>query len=532
MLVAAVFVCLFVFRNELLYEIARRQILSLNLPKHKVQLSRISSEEFKLDINSTDSASSVSSRWRPKWNFISKELQLSGQIKYEEYEALAQIGIPFELTLSPVSGITLDCSGIHQSAKWSVQGKVNDIRKAWEGEARAKIEHPLWGDVSPDFYFKLGESLVLAIALEPGQIRSPWIQIKEKINVRLEKKSSSDKFHISGAIPSISPEGIPLKSLRDSVFIGSFQGEGELNQKSKFVYSIRAQVKDQQKSISIPVAVRGVNQDARFSSQLETELFQGSLAELVLKEFIPGVKLLNGMLKGELNNEQFQLFLEPTTLVFGDHLLSGLEGKANGNTKKEVLSFRDIHFVFADGVVNVQPFVLSKKNPETSLSFSVEGLQLNKILSSYPRSKLSGQGLFQGSGGLKMNSQGVFVTKLVLINSTPGVIKYSDSSQPYFEKSILYLDEFEDLLAQGQQALVLKALENFHYSSFKLEVERLSAERLKVLLNLKGKNPDLAKGQIFDITLPIEGNIDSLVKGSLFQQPVIDELHKRHIEME
>lgn len=103
---------------------------------------------------------------------------------------------------------------------------------------------------------------------------------------------------------------------------------------------------------------------------------------------------------------------------------------------------------------------------------------------------------------------------------------------PTSKKKIIYLNEFQDLLAQGQQALVFKALENFHYSRVKLQAERQSAEQMKVLLNLKGKNPDLAKGQPFDITFPIEGEIASLVQGSLLQQPVTDELNKRSLETE
>jgi hypothetical protein len=55
---------------------------------------------------------------------------------------------------------------------------------------------------------------------------------------------------------------------------------------------------------------------------------------------------------------------------------------------------------------------------------------------------------------------------------------------------------------------------------------------MKLLLNLKGKNPDLAKGQLFDITLPIEGDLDSLFKGSLLQQSLNEELKKRNIETE
>jgi hypothetical protein len=96
----------------------------------------------------------------------------------------------------------------------------------------------------------------------------------------------------------------------------------------------------------------------------------------------------------------------------------------------------------------------------------------------------------------------------------------------FFGKKVEYLSEFQSLLAEGNQALVMKALENFDYEKIELNATRSINGKLDISLNLKGRNPDLIRGQPFDITLPISGDVESLILKSVLQSSVVDEVNK------
>ncbi|NDG27720.1 MAG: hypothetical protein EB120_11175, partial [Proteobacteria bacterium] len=93
-------------------------------------------------------------------------------------------------------------------------------------------------------------------------------------------------------------------------------------------------------------------------------------------------------------------------------------------------------------------------------------------------------------------------------------------------KKVEYLDEFQALLEEGHQALVFKALENFHYDILTLKASRTSKMKLSVNLHLKGRNPDLANGQLFEINLPVSGQLESLILNSILQTAVEEEIDK------
>ncbi|NBX82817.1 hypothetical protein EBQ90_06990 [bacterium] len=320
--------------------------------------------------------------------------------------------------------------------------------------------------------------------------------------------------------------------MKDVFLKTSWNGKAGLNHKQQPFFSLQGQVKDSLNSIAIPFKVNGTPNQSRLQAKLNIDLFEGSAVDLAMRNFLPDTKLLSGKLRGQLSNEDLQMDLEPATLLFGNTLIRSLQGSVQGNIPRRELSFKKTTLEITDGNASISPFTFSMKNPETPVSFRADDLELDKILSIYPKSRLSGSGRFRGTGTFILRPPQIFLSNLKLENSTPGTISYPDPSQPYFEKKIIYLNEFQDLLAQGQQALVFKALENFHYTHIRLEANRESSEQMKVLLNLKGKNPDLAKGQPFDITFPIEGEIASLIQGSLLQQPVADELNKRHLRTE
>lgn len=564
--VAAVFISLLVFKIDFLYLLLSKKINQLELSGQTLKLSRISKNEIGLDFFSETSNQIVSSRWRPDFSFFPMQADLTGHLNIESHEVTVKIRVPLSISRNPLDEIQLELFGAIRDLNYRAEGVMHQVSDRWEGNAQTQWIHPSWGTFEPHVHFIWNKSAQVLVTLKPEGIQRSFIQADKEIrlkfsvdqgfilgdlaadqlsflfsdkkasiqgfSIQFDDRSERGTFQLKGEIASISAEPFISDSLKDIFLKASWNGKTGLNHKKQPFFALQGQIKDSLNSIAIPFKVNGTPNHSRLQAKLNIDLFEGSAVDLAMRNFLPNTKLLSGKLRGQLSNEVLQMDLEPATLLFGNTLIRSLQGSVQGNIPRRELSFKKTTLEITDGNASISPFIFSMKNPETPVSFRADDLELDKILSSYPKSRLSGSGRFRGTGAFILRPPQIFLSNLKLENSTPGTISYPDPNQPYFEKKIIYLNEFQDLLAQGQQALVFKALENFHYTHIRLEANRESSEQMKVLLNLKGKNPDLAKGQPFDITFPIEGEIASLIQGSLLQQPVADELNKRHLRTE
>jgi hypothetical protein len=144
-------------------------------------------------------------------------------------------------------------------------------------------------------------------------------------------------------------------------------------------------------------------------------------------------------------------------------------------------------------------------------------LSLQELLTALDQPKLSGQGDMQAS--LRMiweRARGLTIRPAFFESTGPGILRYADPALHGTVGKVETFDSFQALLARGQQALVMKALEDFHYKKFKATVTRDPDLKLRAELDLSGANPALAKSQPFEIRIPIEGDLESLLLNSLF----------------
>ena len=143
---------------------------------------------------------------------------------------------------------------------------------------------------------------------------------------------------------------------------------------------------------------------------------------------------------------------------------------------------------------------------------------LGPLLKLAASDRLSGQGTLQGYFEIQAHFGEKWVLSPSTLESTgPGWVRYLDPTTASVPKTIDTLGGFTDLLALGQQALVFKALDNFHYSLLRVELERPSDKSMKVQVALRGNNPELARGQPFEINVPIEGDIEGLLMESVYR---------------
>gem|GEM_PF-6640764 len=162
---------------------------------------------------------------------------------------------------------------------------------------------------------------------------------------------------------------------------------------------------------------------------------------------------------------------------------------------------------------------------------NIAGLDTSKLFAVIGMKSLQGRGKMRGDLFLKYDRKnGLIMPPSKLRSEAKGVIRYKDPSTLDVPRHIDTLKEFNSLLARGQQVLVYKALDNFHYSTLVVEARRPKAGALAFKFHLVGSNPDLANGQIFDITVPIEGNLEGLLIESSFRTLAESESSEEYIK--
>lgn len=192
----------------------------------------------------------------------------------------------------------------------------------------------------------------------------------------------------------------------------------------------------------------------------------------------------------------------------------------------DTLTIQEAGGLFAGGSIEVSPFSSSLSEAKGGANIKFKHLELEKLLKSLAGQRLSGTGLLDGAVRIHWREGGVEIPSLRFVSVGKGKLRYTDPMGSFFGKKIEYLSEFQSLMAEGNQALVMKALENFDYEKLEMSATRSITGKLDISLNLKGRNPDLIRGQLFDITLPVSGDVESLLVKSVLQSSVVDEVNK------
>lgn len=170
----------------------------------------------------------------------------------------------------------------------------------------------------------------------------------------------------------------------------------------------------------------------------------------------------------------------------------------------------------------VKPFSTLWSRPRVKTEILINGIQLADLLSSFKAAQVTGRGKLDGSIPVRWDGQELFIDGSYLKAREPGRIRYRDPTIQDIPRRIGDLKAFGRLIERGQQALVFKALDNFYYEKLAIHLSRRRAGDLRVTLELSGKNPDLIKGQAFQMKIPFRGRTEALLIDSFFK-PMVDE---------
>ena len=266
------------------------------------------------------------------------------------------------------------------------------------------------------------------------------------------------------------------------------------------------------------------NAAVSMKSSFEAEIPEGSIRALDLRGFLLRTEIIcNGTLKEIQSPLQACKFdsVNPSLLVEAERI-----GKQQ--------PLRDLRLVLDDKAAgkfsaswqgaklnsSIQDLsVKSLASTSGNLKIEAKNLSLFEMLKLLDRPDLSGKGTLEGFAKIRWNtenglSSGLWIEPAELKAIAPGVLNYGTTRNA---KPVDTLKEFQSLLSQGQQALVLRALEDFHYRELKAGLTRTPKDFLRVELKLSGRNPTLAKGQPFEFNMPVEGNLEGLIINSMMR---------------
>jgi hypothetical protein len=152
------------------------------------------------------------------------------------------------------------------------------------------------------------------------------------------------------------------------------------------------------------------------------------------------------------------------------------------------------------GKVQVTPGEWQLADMPLRVPLELSGIELAKLMQVYPAEGLAGSGLLQGTVPIRIGPDGVSIDSGQVQAVAPGgMLK-------------LPADRLKGV-AQGNQAmaLVVRAMENFHYSVLNSTIDYAQDGTLMLGLRLEGSSPDVRDGHPIVLNINLEEDIPALL---------------------
>ncbi|MGB8275431.1 MAG: YdbH domain-containing protein, partial [Alphaproteobacteria bacterium] len=175
---------------------------------------------------------------------------------------------------------------------------------------------------------------------------------------------------------------------------------------------------------------------------------------------------------------------------------------------------------FAGGRLLVRDAVFDPKSSAQAVTIEAAELDLERMLQALGVEGLSGTGRLDGKVPIEMGAQGIAVAAGRFAAKTPGVIHFrSDRAARVLE-------------AGGESAqLMLRALEDFHYTELAVEIEKSPTGDARMTLHLLGRNPAVMEGHLFEFNINVTGNVEKLLSALLEAYRVSGRFVRRALEL-
>ncbi len=155
---------------------------------------------------------------------------------------------------------------------------------------------------------------------------------------------------------------------------------------------------------------------------------------------------------------------------------------------------------FAGGEIALAPLSVGPDAMPRHLTVAVRNVKIEPLLQLLDVAGLKGTGTLNGTVPLGVSGGNVTIDRGRLAAEGKGVIQ-------------LRSDQAAKALAAGGQPaeLLVRALQDFHYDSLSIELDKSAAGDATALIHLKGANPAVMNAQPFAFNINVTSNVDQLV---------------------
>ena len=164
------------------------------------------------------------------------------------------------------------------------------------------------------------------------------------------------------------------------------------------------------------------------------------------------------------------------------------------------LAVSSVRSGFAGGELAFGPLSLEAGKPPERLTIAVRNVKIERLLHILDVAGLSGTGTLNGTVPLDVSGGKVTIHDGRLASEGKGVIQ-------------LKSEQAASALAGGGEPaqLLVRALEDFHYDSLTIALDKGAGGDATALIRLRGANPVVMDGQPFAFNINVTSNVDKLI---------------------
>ncbi|MCD1598449.1 YdbH domain-containing protein [Rheinheimera aquimaris] len=180
------------------------------------------------------------------------------------------------------------------------------------------------------------------------------------------------------------------------------------------------------------------------------------------------------------------------------------------------LDIRQLQLLAMGGQISVEPTLLDMALQQQQITVKVDRIDLTKLLQQHPTTDLTGNGLISGTIPLLLNRSGASVEGGYIAAESPGgQLQYRPPTA-------------ENMAATNPgMKVMLKALDDFHYSVLSSNVSYDTNGKLLLALKLHGNNPALEAGRPINLNINLEEDIPALITSLQLSSQISDKIKQR-----
>ena len=157
-------------------------------------------------------------------------------------------------------------------------------------------------------------------------------------------------------------------------------------------------------------------------------------------------------------------------------------------------------FAALGGRFRIEDTVIDPSRPQQALELQVVELELAELFDAIKIEGLTGRGRIGGVLPISIGPDGVAVPDAALAERAPGQLRFNSPTAA------------QALESGGEPvALMLQALEDFHYETLKLTGEKAADGEVRLRIELQGRNPEVLDGRTFRFNINLTGNLNPLL---------------------